>query len=99
MEVTMKVILKQTTDKGLVIPPEYLPEANEFELEVTNESIIVRPNKEDEPLSDVYKRYPWIGIAHSNNPNASMEVEEILFAEVHRRAGFTHDPYPEDDPL
>jgi hypothetical protein len=32
-------------------------------------------------LTDVDERFPWIGIAETNDPTASVHVDEILAAE------------------
>ena len=53
---------------------------------------LVTPAQTDESLAQVRKRYPWIGIAASGDPNASERVEEILMAEIDRRSGWTLKP-------
>jgi hypothetical protein len=91
----MKTLPVQVTEEGVLIPKEYLQQADEFEVVIQNGDILVRP-KQSEPLPDVYKRFPWIGIGISNDPTASERVEEILEAEIDRRSGWTLKP-PLDD--
>lgn len=86
----------QIMEQGVLIPLEYLHNAHEFEFELVNGHVLVRAKQSDKQKQGW--PYEWIGIARSSNPNASMEVEEILMAEVDRRAGFTLDPYPEEEP-
>jgi hypothetical protein len=57
--------------------------------------VLVRPKLSEEPLLEVQKRFPWIGIAKTKDPTASARVEEILAEEIDRRAGWTLDPDPE----
>jgi hypothetical protein len=90
----MKTLPIQVTEEGVLIPKEYLQQANEFEVVIQNGDILVRP-KQSEPLPDVHKRFPWIGIGTSKDPTASERVEEILTAELGRRS----DEIQESSPL
>lgn len=92
----MQSIQVQLTKDGVLIPRAYLQNADDFEIEIRNGDVLVRPKPVVEPLVDAPKRYSWIGIAKSDNPNASVEVEEILEAEIDRRAGWTLDPYVDE---
>ena len=82
----MKILPIQVTDEGVLIPLEYLQNAREFEFELQDSCVLIRPKHPTEPLPDIHKRYPWIGMAHSKNPNASAEVEEILRRELGKKA-------------
>lgn len=147
----MNILPIQVIPEGVLIPLHYLNDAHEFELEVVDNHLLVRPKangrpeaaqnepvleqdeaallarypwigsgrseqatvvaepnpvknwlsdliaiseKEDpdvpEPLEErLLARYPWIGSAHSGQPTASVEVEQILAAEIDNRAGWT----------
>ncbi len=89
----------QVMEQGVLIPLEYLHNAHEFEFELIDGYLLVRP-KLPQPtlLPSESSFFSFVGIARSRNPNASAEVEDILMAEVDRRAGFTLDPYPEVEP-
>ena len=83
----------QVTKEGILIPRRYfLQDAGEFEVELVDGYVLVRPKISEEPLPDVKERFPWIGIAETSDPTASQRVEEILAEEIDRRAGWTHDP-------
>ncbi|MCP5098039.1 MAG: hypothetical protein GY943_21025 [Chloroflexi bacterium] len=86
----METIPIQVTGDGVLIPREYfLHDANEYEVELTDSYILIKPKVSEAPLPDVHKRYPWIGIGHSSDPTASQRVEEILADEIDRRSGWT----------
>jgi hypothetical protein len=87
----MKTFPARVTDEGVLIPREYLQPGDEFEAVVQNGDVLVRPKK-SEPLPDVHKRFPWIGIGETKDPTASERVEEILEAEIDRRSGWTLKP-------
>lgn len=83
----MKTLSVQVTEDGILIPEEYLQKANEFEAKKQNGYILVRPKEEEsasssELLPSESSRFSFVGIARSNNPNASIEVEEILQEEL-----------------
>ena len=83
----------QVTQEGVLIPRHYfLQDATEFEIELIDGSVLVRPKPSSATLPEVHKRFPWIGIGSSADPTASERVEEILAAEIDLRAGWTHDP-------
>lgn len=88
----METVNVQMTDEGVMIPLEYLKNADDFEFEVRNGYVLVRPKRDDEAEQKQGWPYEWIGIGKSKNPNASVEVEEILMAEIDRRSGWTHKP-------
>ncbi|MFZ1398351.1 MAG: hypothetical protein WAS33_15710 [Candidatus Promineifilaceae bacterium] len=79
------------TNDGVLIPLDYLKHAREFELEVQNGDVLIRPKPAGEKLT-VHERFPWIGIGNSSDPTASERVEEILAAEIDKRSGWTHKP-------
>jgi hypothetical protein len=85
----------QVTDEGVLIPRQYLSDSDEFELVLSDAFLLVRPKLSEEPLPEVQKRFPWIGMAETKDPTASVRVEEILAEEIDRRAGWTLDPDPE----
>jgi len=98
MEVDMNVQPIQVTKEGVLIPREYLSGASEFELELTNDHLLIRPKVNGQPsVKEEKPRYSWIGIGHSGNPNASVEVEEILAKEIDRRSGWTLKPPLEEE--
>jgi hypothetical protein len=85
----MKTLPVEVTAEGVLIPIEYLQPADEFEAEIQNGYVVVRPKSvpttsEEEPelLPSESSRFSFIGIARSKNPNASYEVEEILEKEL-----------------
>lgn len=95
----METILINVTEEGLLIPRDYLPDAQEFELELKDDHIVIR-SKGNGNQGDVKPEgwpYEWIGIAETKDPTASQRVEEILAEEIDRRAGWTLDPYPEEE--
>lgn len=73
----------QIMEQGVLIPLEYLHNAHEFEFELVNGHVLVRA-KQEEPalLPSESSRFSFVGIAHSRNPNASIEVEDILQREL-----------------
>ena len=78
----MNVLPIQVTEEGVLIPRQYFPQGTaQYELELVNGYVLVKPKSSDEPLADVYERFPWIGIAETSDPTASERVEEILSAE------------------
>jgi hypothetical protein len=83
MEGMMNLLPIQVTQDGVLIPRQYFPQGTaEYELELINGYVLVKPKLTPvEPLTDVYERFPWIGIAETNDPTASARVDEILAAE------------------
>ena len=87
----------QVLKDSVLIPLEYLPEADEFEIQQIDGYVVVRPKPGDKTKADVAdsendalaSRFSWIGSMNFDNPNASVEVEDILEAEVDRRSGWT----------
>ncbi|GAB4162781.1 MAG: hypothetical protein Fur0021_37340 [Candidatus Promineifilaceae bacterium] len=75
----MEVKPVQIMEQGVLIPLEYLHNAREFEFELVNGHVLVWA-KQEEPtlLPGESSRFSFVGIALSRNPNASIEVEEIL---------------------
>ncbi len=80
----MNVYPIQITEEGVLIPREYLPGVNEIETVITEEHILIRPKLSNEPdlLPSESSRFSFVGIANSSNPNASVEVEDILHIEM-----------------
>lgn len=74
----------QVTEEGVLIPLDYLQNAREFELELQNDNVLIRPkpNRAAELHSSESTRFSFVGIGRSSNPNASAEVEEILQREL-----------------
>ncbi len=100
----MKVQPIQVLKDGVLIPLEYLPDADEFEIEQVNGYVMVRSKpggkkKSEKPETDTVAadskndlpppRFSWIGSMRFDNPNLSVEVEDILEAEIDRRSGWT----------
>lgn len=74
----------QVNDTGVLIPRSYLQDASEFEFEVIDGYVLVRP-KANGGLTlrpSTSSRFSFVGIAETRNPNASVEVEEILEREL-----------------
>jgi hypothetical protein len=88
----MNVIPIQVTEDGVVIPRIYLGAAEEFELVLEEEFVLVRPRDASVlPPDATSARFPWIGIGVTRDPTAAERVEEILEAEIDRKAGWTLD--------
>jgi hypothetical protein len=90
----MKVLPIQVTEEGVLIPLDYLHNAREFEFELQNDTVLVRPRSK--PGESERQKKSWlhelVGIAESKDPTASERVEEIIEAEIDRRSGFTQKP-------
>ena len=97
----MNVIPIQVTEEGVFIPKTYLHDAGEMEVEMTADYVIVRPKAQTLVQGDELKllrdtlvkqwRYSFVGIGRTRNPNASVQVEEILEREADRRQGWSLD--------
>ncbi len=90
-EVNMSVIPIQVTAEGVLIPKMYLDDASDVEVVVGEDYVLVRPRLATQTQSGERRsghRYSFIGIAHTRNPRASVEAEEILEREVNRRVGW-----------
>ena len=65
----------QITDKGILIPREYVQGTGEIELVVMEEYVLVRSknesNNDQELLPSKSSRFSFVGIAKSSNPNKS----------------------------
>lgn len=91
----MNVIPIQVTDDGVIIPKQYLHDADEVEVVVEADYVIVRPKRVDSTLEvgtamrEMTQRYSFIGIGRTRNPKASVEAEDILEREVDRRDGWS----------
>lgn len=76
----MNLIPIQVTDDGVLIPKQYLHDADEVEVVVEADYVLVRPKRSDTDveanagLSKPAHRYSFIGIAHTRNPRASVEA-------------------------
>jgi len=87
----------QVTEEGVLIPKTYLRNADEIEVIVKADYILVRPHgrpKPDAPSHAVREgRYSFIGIGETSNPTASTDVEAILEREADRGEGWSlkHD--------
>ncbi|MCB9432429.1 MAG: hypothetical protein H6668_10635 [Ardenticatenaceae bacterium] len=74
----------RVTVEGILIPRHYLGDAREFEIEIKNGFVLVRP-KAAQPVPlrpSESSRFSFVGIATSQNPNASLEAEAILAKEL-----------------
>lgn len=91
----MNVIPIQVTDEGVLIPKQYLHDADEVEVVVEADYVLVKPKRPDTDVeanagsSKPSHRYSFIGIGHTRDPKASMEVEDILERGADRRDGWT----------
>lgn len=81
----MNILPIQMTDDEIIIPREYLP-GEEFQLVVSERHIFVRSKTNGSPSLRPSESscFSFVGIATSANPNASVEVEEILRLELGR---------------
>ncbi len=81
MEVDMNMLPIQITDKGVLIPREYVQSAGEIELVVMEEYVLVRSKNESNNDQELFpsesSHFLFVGIAKSSNPKASVEVEEM----------------------
>jgi len=94
----MAVIPIQVTDEGVLIPKVYLHDASQVEIVVTKEYVLVRPKpsepepvKTEQSIAELKRRYSFIGIGHTRDPQASVNAEEILEREVKRESGWSLD--------
>ncbi len=90
----MNIYPIQVTDEGVLIPLTYLQEATEFEWEVRNGHVLLRPKANGRQTQQLEKSWleDLVGIAETRDPTASSRVEEILEAEIDRRSGWTLKP-------
>ena len=88
----MTVTPIQVLEHSVLIPRQYLPNTDSFELVLTNDYVIIRPKEsaagEEASLSPLHN---LIGAAKTTDPTASARVKEILSAEADSRSGWTHD--------
>lgn len=85
----MNILPIQVIPEGVLIPLHYLNDAHEFELEVVDNHLLVRPKAngrpeaaQNEPVLEqdeaaLLACYPWIGSAHSGQPTASAEPNAV----------------------
>jgi hypothetical protein len=79
----------QVTQEGVLIPLEYLSDARDFDLELSDQYLLVRPRLPGARVAEADgPRYSWIGAGRSGNPHASAEVETVLDREIDRRSGW-----------
>lgn len=104
----MNILPIQVVDGGVLIPLEYLQNAREFEVEMQDEYVIVRPKTNGSnghphaaPLEKIDPPIPsqkpnWLqeisGIFETADPTASSRVKEILMDEIDSRSGWTTKP-------
>ncbi len=91
----MNVIPIQVTDEGILIPKTYLHNAREVEVVMTPDFIILKP-KAPLPASQTAepsttRRFDFIGIGETTNPNLAEEAEEILMREAKPDSGWSLD--------
>jgi hypothetical protein len=79
----MNVFPIQVTQKGVLIPREYLS-GDQFELVVTKDHVMIRPKADavEELQPSKSSRFSFVGIATSKNPEASENFEAILQQEL-----------------
>jgi hypothetical protein len=81
----------QVTDRGVLIPLNYLQNAHQFEFEIENGHLLVRPKAEADAVQETQSwLHSLVGIAETKDPTASGRVKEIIAAEIDGRSGFTH---------
>ncbi|MFN8499713.1 MAG: hypothetical protein U0641_17810 [Anaerolineae bacterium] len=85
----MNVVPIQVTDEGVLIPKSYLHDADDVEVVVEEDYVLVRPKRHE--VREKGRRYSFIASGHTRNPRASAEAEEILEREVDRSHGWTVD--------
>ncbi len=86
----MELIPIQVTDEGVLIPKVYLRDAGEVETIVSEDYVLVRSkNPAPRGIAQNARRYSFIGIAHTRNPRASVEAEDILEREIKRESGWS----------
>lgn len=90
----MHLVPIQVTEEGIFIPKVYLHDADEVEVVIEADYILVRPKQPDIPTVEGVKRhrYSFIGIGRTTNPKASVEAEDILARDIDRRDGWTAQP-------
>jgi len=88
----MTVTPIQVVDQSVLIPRQYLPDTDSFELVVTSEYVIIR-SKKSNTLNETPESplHGLIGFAETSDPTASARVKEILSDEADTRSGWTHD--------
>ena len=62
---------------GVLIPHGYLNHATEFEIELTDGYVLVRPKRNGDAVptgSSEPARFPWIGISRTKDPTASQRL-------------------------
>lgn len=83
----MNVVPIQVTDDGVLIPKTYLHGADDVEVVVEDDYVLVRAKKSG--VREVGRRYSFIASGRTRNPRASVDAEEILERETDRSDGFT----------
>lgn len=82
----MNVLPIQVTEEAVLIPHHYLHGADEFEVEVVDGYVVLRPKVNAEQPQ---RKENWLagiaGIAVTKDPTASERVEEILAEEMGKR--------------
>ena len=74
----------RVTSEGILIPRHYLGDAKEFDIEIKNGFVLIRPKAvRPVPLRpSESSRFSFVGIGTSRNPDASLEAEAILSREL-----------------
>ena len=86
----MNILPIQVTERGVLIPLDYLQNAHQFEFEIENGHLLVRPKAEAESAQESKSwLYDLVGIVETKDPTASSRVKEIIAAEIDSRSGFT----------
>jgi hypothetical protein len=95
----MNILPIQVTERGVLIPLDYLQNAHQFEFEIENGHVLVRPKAEAEPAQETKSwLHGLVGIAETKDPTASGRVKEIIAAEIDARSGFTTKPAVDEEP-
>ena len=81
------------TTESILVPRQMLDALGEFEVVVSEHAITIKSRhlaqRGSQPAGR--RRYSFIGIGHTRQPDASARVEEILEKEADRRSGWSLD--------
>lgn len=87
----MNIAPIQISDIGILIPRQYLPSVEAFELVLSDEYILIRPKSDSSLAAPIQSPLHFlIGIAETKGLTASERTEEILVAELDSQSGWTH---------
>lgn len=79
----MNVFPIQVTEDAVLIPHHYLHDAQEFEIEIVEGYVVVRPKVNGKSAAQNWLQH-LAGVATTDDPTASGRVDEILAEEMGR---------------